>query len=260
MYKEIALTSFKEEVIYRIEFIMSIIGSIVYIVVFWFFWNAIFKTYGAESLKGFTLPMMITYSSISAILVLYSRSFIEFSIEENVKTGFISVILTKPVNYPLYHLFRELGATLFKFLTRGIPIFLTAFFILNIFLPSSPIFFVSVFLGFFINFFIALITGFWSFWTSGSIWGIRFARQVIADILSGAIIPIFLFPAWLSNIAYALPFQATQSIPLLIYIGKINGLEIFNALLVQVFWIILLGGLSLVMWKSAEKKTLSYGG
>jgi len=260
VYKEIALTSFKEEVVYRVEFIMSIVGSIIYIVVFWFFWNAIFKSYGAGSLQGFTLPMMITYSSISAILVLYSRSMIEFFIEENVKTGFISVILTKPINYPLYYLFRELGATFFKFLTRGLPIFLIAFFILNIYLPASPIFFLSVFLGFFINFFIALITGLWSFWTAGSIWGIRFARQVIADILSGSIIPIFLFPTWLSNIAYALPFQATQSIPLLIYIGKTNGLEIFNALSIQIFWIFLLGGLSLVMWKFAEKKTLSYGG
>lgn len=260
MYKEIALTSFKEEVIYRVEFIVSLISSLTRIVVLWFLWNAIFKAYGAETLKGFTLPMMITYVTISSILSIYNRSMTEFSIEENVKTGFISVILTKPFSYPLYHLSREIGTTLFSFLTKGLPIFLISLIFLNIALPSSPIFFVSLILGFFINFFLILLTGLWSFWSSGNIWGIRFARNVISETMSGALIPIYLFPLWLKNITYVLPFQAIYSVPLLIYIGSTTGSEIFNALLIQVFWVAFLGGLSYLVWKLAEKKTISYGG
>jgi len=260
MYKEIAITSFKEEVIYRVEFLVSLISYFARIVVLWFLWNAIFNAYGSETLKGFTLPMMITYVSISTILGVFSRSETEFYIEENVKTGFISVLLTKPMSYPLFYLFREIGTTGFKLLTRGLPIFLFSLIFLNIAFPSSPIFFISLILGFFINFFLILLTGLWSFWSSGNIWGIRFARNVISETLSGALIPIYLFPLWLKNISYALPFQAIYSTPLLIYIGQLSGSELFSALLIQIFWFALLGGLSFVVWKFAEKKTISYGG
>ena len=260
MYKEISLTSFKEEIIYRVEFIISLVSSFTRIIVLWFLWNAVFKAYGAETLKGFTLPMMITYVSISSILNIFSRSETEFSIEENVKTGFISVILTKPFSYPIFHLFREIGKTLFNLLARGLPIFLFSLIFLNISLPSTPVFFISLALGFFVNFFLILLTGLWSFWSSGNIWGIRFARNVISEILSGALIPLYLFPLWLRDIAGALPFQAIYSTPLLIYIGQLNGFELFASLAVQIFWVALLGGLSFIVWRLAEKKTLSYGG
>lgn len=260
MYKEIALTSFKGEIIYRVEFIISLISFFVRIIVLWFLWNALFKAYGAETLKGFTLPMMITYVSISAILNIFSRSETEFNIEENVKTGFISVLLTKPFSYPLFYLFREIGTTGFSLLTKGLPIFLFALVFLSITFPASPLFFVSVALGFFINFFLVLLTGLWSFWSSGNIWGIRFARNVISEILSGALIPLYLFPLWLKNIASALPFQAIYSTPLLIYIGQLNGFELFSALGIQIIWLALLGGSAFVVWKFAEKKTLAYGG
>ena len=260
MYKEIALTSFKEEIIYRVEFIVSLISSFARIIVLWFLWIAIFKAYGAETLKGFTLPMMITYVSISSILNIYNRSTTEFSIEENVKTGFISVILTKPISYPLYYFSKEIGTTLFSFLTRGLPIFLFSLIFLNITFPSTPIFFLSLILGFLINFLLILLTGLWSFWSSGNIWGIRFARNVISETLSGALIPLYLFPLWLKNIADILPFQAIYSTPLLIYIGQISGSDLLSALEIQVFWIALLGSISFIVWKLAEKKTISYGG
>jgi ABC-2 type transport system permease protein len=260
MYKEILLTTFKEEFAYKTEFVMSLIGSVIQLLVLWFLWNAIFKAYGAEVLKGFTLPMMITYISISTILSFYNKSMTEYSIEEDVKTGFLSVILTKPVNYPIYYLFREIGRISFFLITRGLPIILISFLLLNISYPLSPLFFLSMFLGFFINFFIVFLTGLWSFWNSGSIWGIRYTRIVVSEMLSGAIIPLYLFPQWLGQLSYVLPFQAIYSIPLLIYIGKTTGFDILNALLVQLFWIAFLGVLVFVAWKKAEKKTTIQGG
>ena len=260
MYKEILLTTFKEEFAYKTEFVMSLIGSVIQLLVLWFLWNAIFKAYGAEVLKGFTLPMMITYISISTILSFYNKSMTEYLIEEDVKTGFLSVILTKPVNYPIYYLFREIGRISFFLITRGLPIILISFLFLNISYPLSPLFFLSMFLGFFINFFIVFLTGLWSFWNSGSIWGIRYTRIVVSEMLSGAIIPLYLFPQWLSQLSYALPFQAIYSIPLLIYIGKTTGFDILNAILIQLFWIAFLGILTFAAWKKAEKKTTVQGG
>jgi ABC-2 type transport system permease protein len=260
MYKEIAFTSFKEEVIYRVEFLISLISFFTRVVVLWFLWNAIFTAYGAETLKGFTLPMMITYISISTILSIFSRSEIEYDIEGDVKTGFISVLLTKPFSYPIFYFFKEIGKTGFSLLLKGSIVFVFSLIFLGIMLPSTPIFFVSVVLGFFINFLLVLLTGLWSFWSSGSIWGIRFSRNIISEIMSGSLIPLYLFPLWLKNIANVLPFQAIYSTPLLIYIGQLTDLDLLNSIIIQIFWIVFLGGLSFIVWKRAEKKTLSYGG
>lgn len=260
MYRGVVLTTFKEELAYKTEFLVSLVGSVIQLTVLWFLWNAIFKAYGSDLVGGFTLPMMITYVSISTIIGLYNRSVIEYLIEEDVKTGFISMILTKPFSYPLYYMFREIGKIGFYLLTRGVVIALISFLILNIAFPVSPLFFLCMLLGFFINFFIVFLTGLWSFWSSGSIWGIRYARVVISEILSGSIIPIFLFPSWLQQISYLLPFQAIYSVPLLVYVGRVTGTAILGQVLIQLFWILILGSFSLFVWKRAEKKAIVQGG
>ena len=260
MYKELSLTTFKEEMAYRGEVLIYFLGTFIQLAIMYFLWSAVFKAYGAETLKGFTLPMMITYVSISTVLGIYNRSAVEWWIEEDVRTGFLSLILTKPLNFPGYYFFRDLGRMAFLFLVRCLPLLLIAFFFLNIALPSSPIFFVSAVLGFFINFFLLFITGLWSFWSSGSIWGMRFTRIIVSDMLSGSLIPIFLFPYWLRQISYVLPFQAVYSTPLLIYTGQISGSDALVSLGVQLFWIAALGVAAFLIWKRAEKKTISQGG
>jgi ABC-2 type transport system permease protein len=260
VYKEISLTSFKEESAYRVEFLMAILGSAVNLLVLWFLWTAIFNASASSVIKGFTLPMMITYISISTLLGLYNRSMLEYRIEEDVKTGFITLMLAKPISYPFYYLFREIGKIGFHMLTRGFPIILIALVFFGISLPSTPLFFLSAILGFFINFLIMFLTGLWSFWSSGNIWGIRFTRIVVSDMLSGAIIPLYLFPGWLNQIALSLPFQAIYSVPLLIYVGGVTGAELVQSLLTQVIWLAVLGAVTIFVWKRAERKTSSQGG
>jgi ABC-2 type transport system permease protein len=260
VYKEIALTTLKEETIYRAELIVSFICSIITLSVWFFMWSAIFKASGLDVIKGLTLPMMLTYISINSVLHFYNRSAIEYWIEDDVRTGFISILMTKPISYPIYYLFRDIGRLLFSLITKGIPMILIAIFFIGVSAPSSPLFFVSAALSFFINFLILFLVGMTSFWSAGSIWGIRFTRSIISDIMSGSMIPILLFPEWLKQIAYLLPFQAIYSTPLLIYIGQTVGSEIFKSMLLQLFWIAVLSVAVVVVWKKAERKTISQGG
>jgi ABC-2 type transport system permease protein len=260
VYKEIALTTLKEETVYRAELIVSFIGSIITLAVWYFLWDAIFKAYGAETIKGFTFPLMITYLAINGVLRFYNRSAIEYWMEDDVRSGFVSILMTKPFKYPIYYFFRDLGRFSFSLITRGIPLLLIAFLFLHISLPTSPIFFLSAALAFVINYLMLFLTGMWSFWSSGSIWGIRFTRSIISDIMSGTMIPIILFPEWLRQIAYLLPFQAIYSTPLLIYIGQTSGSAISDSLLIQLSWIAILSVVVFLVWKRAEKKTVSQGG
>jgi ABC-2 type transport system permease protein len=260
VYKEIALTTLKEETVYRTEFIVSFICTAITLSVWFFMWSAIFKANGYEALKGFTLPMMLTYVSVNAALRFFNRSAVEYWLEDDVRTGFVSILMTKPVSYPIYYLFRDIGRLFFSIITRSIPILIIASVFIGISLPASPVFFVSVVLSFFINFLLLFLTGLSSFWSAGSIWGIRYSRIIISDLMSGSMIPIILFPDWLRQIAYLLPFQSIYSTPLLIYIGQTSGYGIITSMLSQVAWIAILSAVVFVVWKSAEKKTVSQGG
>lgn len=260
MYWQLSFMSFKRGFVYRIHFIITILSSIIQLAVLWFLWTAIYSVSSTEIIGGFTFTAMITYASISTAISFIISSYTEYAIEEDVKTGRISNTLTKPVNYIVFYIFNEYGEVFFKILTMGLPLILISFLFLNISLPSSSIFFISVIFGFFINFFLVLLTGMWAFWTAGSIWGIRLTRYVVSQIMSGAIIPIYLFPEWLKTIAYILPFQAIFNIPLSIYIGKIVGYEILSAIGIQLLWFFGLALMCVAVWKQAEKKIMVHGG
>ena len=260
MYLNIILTKFKESCAYRTEFIGGIASSVVSLVSFWFIWSAIYNSAGVATLQGLTLTTMITYISISTVIRLYSYSYSEHMIHDEVKYGGIAVAITKPMNYIFFVLAREIGSTLYNFIVRGLPILLIAFLILNItftqvFIPFT----VSMMLGFLVNFFLILLVGLWSFW-AGTIWGLRYSKMIIAELTSGAIIPLFLFPSWFQTIAGLLPFQSIYHIPISIYIGKIAGFEIVTSILIQIFWVAALGMLSLGVWKLAQRRIYVQGG
>ena len=245
MYHNIIFTKFKERFVYRSELLGGLLNSFIGLVAIWFIWNAIYTSAGVTVLEGVTLPAMITYLSISMVIRIYSHSYTEYIMHDEIKHGGIAVIITKPINYILFVLSREIGNNIFNFLVRGVPILLVSFLILNITLTQSLLpFLISFILGFFVNFFIIILVGLWSFW-AGTIWGIRYSKNIISELTSGAVIPLFLFPLWFQQIAQLLPFQSIYNIPLSIYIGKIAGFGVITSILTQVFWIVFLGILTL---------------
>ena len=260
MYGRVAEISLKDALAYRVEFFTGMIGNLVQLAVFWYVWKAIYAASSAP-LAGISLAAMLTYMSVSVALRGFFYSESEFSIENEVKTGGLAAILIKPISYPMYCLSRQLGGTVLSLFSQVIPIVVIAIFLIGIPAPAAPLAFaVSVVMGFVINWTMIWLTGMWVFWSSGTIWGMRLARQMIAEIMSGAIIPIFFFPAWLATIANILPFQAMFATPLSIYIGQITGQEIWKALGIQLFWVLLLVASSNFIWKRAQKKIFIQGG
>jgi ABC-2 type transport system permease protein len=261
MYGKLVSVSVKEAMTYRFHLFTGIFSSFIQLVVTWYIWNAIFSSSSSATIGGFTLQAMITYVVMSTALRPFQYSEIEFSIESHVKTGFISNLIVKPWNYFMYNFSLELGNFIFHILTRTIPILIIGIAAIGISLPSNVIMFIiSALLGYLISYTLSFMTGMWAFWSSGGIWGMRFARQVVSNLLSGIIIPISLFPLWLSSIASYLPFQAIFYIPLSIYTGTISGTDVLVSLGIQTFWLIALLITSLAIWKTAERKIFVHGG
>ena len=90
--------------------------------------------------------------------------------------------------------------------------------------------------------------------------GIRAILLPITDLLAGGIIPLPFMPEWLSRIAYYSPFGAILNAPLRIYSGDIAGAAIAEAMLLQVFWLIVLVLIGKGWMNRAEKKVVVQGG
>lgn len=261
MYRSIALIKFKEEFAYKHRALFSLIGSTLAVILLWYLWTAIFTSSPETIIGGFSLSAIITYTIISTAMRAPNSTYFEYGIESDVRTGFISTQMVKPYSYPIYQFFINMGESFYKMITLTVPMLLLGFLFFNLSLPVNTLaFLISVTLGFIINFAMAMITGLWAFWTAGNIWGLRHSRQILSDMISGAIIPLSFFPIWLSDIANLLPFKAIYSIPLSIYVGHITGEQIYYAILQQLFWVGLFSILIVLIWKRAEKRVVSQGG
>lgn len=80
------------------------------------------------------------------------------------------------------------------------------------------------------------------------------------DLLSGALIPFPFIPEPFRNILELLPFGSMQNVPLRIYSGDMSGIEMYNAILLQVFWLIALIFLGQWVCKRAARRVVVQGG
>lgn len=80
------------------------------------------------------------------------------------------------------------------------------------------------------------------------------------DLLSGALIPFPFIPEPFRNILEFLPFGSMQNVPLRIYSGDMSGIEMYNAIFLQVFWLIALIFLGQWVCKRAARRVVVQGG
>jgi ABC-2 type transport system permease protein len=263
MYKGIFSIAFKNVYAYRVEAFSGAINSLANLFVLWVVWIAIFAASTTEIIGGFTLPMMINYVILSALIQTYTWTMVEYGMEEEIKSGSIATLLLKPFKYPFYHFFKDFGMVVGSSIIKFPIMVAVAVFALGFTIAAPEVIIItgiSTILGYLVNFLVAFLVGLWAFWTVGSIWGFRLTKQVVMGIMSGAIIPLYLFPDWLVNIANVLPFKAIFHIPLSIYIGKITGIEILYSLGQQVLWIVILSALAASIWVISKKRLVIQGG
>jgi ABC-2 type transport system permease protein len=206
---------------------------------------------------------MITYAVVGVVIARILNTFIEWYIEEDVKTGNIVMMLTKPLNYVWYNAAISLGEYSDAFIRTALPSFIICILIFHIFVPDPLtliLAFISVFLGAAVLFLISFILGTFAFWTTGSIWFLRSLKQTSITLLSGSFIPLAFFPELLRNIADVLPFQTIYHVPLSIYLGKISGFAMLQAFAIQIFWIVLLAVIATLTWKAARRRFVALGG
>ena len=259
-YFEFAKKSFMKNMVYRFNYIMGIVNLVIYILIYVAIWKAIYGT--KTVIDGVSYKMVVT-NFILGLGITNAFVMNEFMVAKKVRSGDISSELLKPIDFTKYVLAVNLGETCFKVVMNFIPAVIVCALFIGVLPPASVLMFilslVSIVFGYLIMFYVSYMVSLISFWYF-NIWSFATIKNVIIQILSGVIMPIWFMPKQLVAIIKLTPFDSIFYIPVSIYMGKLSASDIMFSMLKQAIWVFILYGLSKLIWSLGIKKLVVQGG
>jgi ABC-2 type transport system permease protein len=260
----IALTSVKEKLVYRFDFFLSLVISLITMVLLVYLWRAI---YANSTSLGYTLDELLTYICLGQAFnfarIAGAQRRLLFRVNGSLRSGNIVFDLLRPVDYQAMQFSEVAGQFVAEMLLINLPAFAVALLVIGINPPASAAaaagFALSLLGAFLVSFSLDFLLMILAFWTFGAM-GIIYARRAAIELLAGSIIPLALFPDWLRAIALVLPFQSLAYTPISIYLGEITGTAIWWSLLVQIGWAIALAVMTRLIWLRALRRLVVQGG
>lgn len=260
VYLEFAKKSFLNKMVYKFDYIVGIISTILTYVIFVCIYKALYGE--AQEVNGITFSM-VTTSFVLSLCLSNVYGFNDEFIERKLKDGSIANEFLKPVSFRGRILFENLGENLFNICFNFLPVFLIASIFADIQKPSSItgllLFIISAVFGYLILWEISFIVQALAFWMY-RVWGIATIKDVVIYIFSGASIPLWFMPDWIMKFIKLTPFDSIYFIPVKLYLGQISSSEFVFNLGRQALWIGILYVIGDILWKFGEKKVVVQGG
>ncbi len=252
-----ALSTFLQ---YRLNVVLFAIGHCVSLSGLVFVWLSVYRN--GETLGSYTLSGILTYYILIAFLRLTIADGVSmgFQVVEEIKDGRIVPYLLKPISYPLTMLADSLGrATINLSLVTPCIVAIIYGLTLQQYLPSAKqlsLFFLFMMISlifYYLLYFLSALATFWVDRGSNFIYGVI----VISNFLNGSIVPLDIFPDWLSTISTALPFQFLMFTPIQFWMGRVtNPLQLS---LIAGIWILFLSFILSFVWRLGIKKFEAVG-
>lgn len=242
-------------------FWFNIAGTAASIVIYYFLWQFVFRQ--QETLAGFTMVDMTAYVILSRMLSSQFGGGINVELSKWIYDGTIGVEMLRPVSL-FYTLFaKRVGEFLFFVIFKGMPISIVSFMVLGGAAPAGAgyfaLFILSICISVGIMFFLEFMVGICAFYTHGY-WGLMFTKNVVLAILSGGIVPIFLFPEALAKVLNYMPFAGMVSVPVNLYLGKYNFEEAAGYIGLQCIWVGILWIIARLFYGQVIKRVIVQGG
>lgn len=251
---------------YKLNFLGFFLGESLYCFVMFFIWRAVFAASGESTFMGFTMTDMTLYVFLANIVGFLTNTDSTQALAEEIRDGNIIMRMIKPVNVDLSILATELGdkavMSAFIFLPVMVGVEIYRYFALGYVafnILTFLAFIVSVVLSYILSFYLNLIFGYLAFWLM-NIWGFSILKGSIIKFFSGSLIPLSFFPDIVGDIFEQLPFASMVYTPVMVYMGKIQGLELAICFGKQILWILVFIGIAKIMWQWAKKRLAVQGG
>ena len=260
------LATFKSCWALRLEFLISIVVTLLVAIIMRSLWLAIHSA--SETVQtAFTSSEMVSYVVMSQIINLarigHTNRRIVYGAMARIVSGQVAMDLIRPQVFQLTRYAEWLAVLTFDALVVGLPlwiVFRLAGWVPN---PASPLhgllFVVSMAAAWLVMsgiHYVIVVVAF----KSTNVFGIQMARVALQEVLGGSLIPISLMPGALLAVASVLPFQALVFTPVWIYMGRVEGVDLARALLVQWGWAAFLAVAGVFIWTYVRPRVLVFGG
>ncbi|KUN88731.1 ABC transporter permease [Streptomyces griseoruber] len=226
-------------------------------------WHGLYSRTGSTA--GLDEGQAVTYA-VLAVLASRIRQLDQYtgrdSVIQHMHYGTIVYWYLRPLPPQRYYALRAFGEQLYGFAwaLAGYTVCLAAGVVDP---PESAavagVFAVSLLLGQLVLYYVMLILDQLCFFTirnNSAMLILIFAQ----NLLSGVYAPLWFFPDWFIRLSGFLPFQATLSVPLSIYIGRIGLADAAAQLAVQAGWVVVLALFTRWVWRQAARRVISQGG
>ena len=262
-YLTLTKAGIMESLQFRLGTFVMAVGNLLYLIVVYYLWKAIYASSGSETVNGMTFSDTLIYLVLATALFNFMEMYTVWEMGRGIQSGKIVLELLKPMEYRNYLFWTYSGQFVTNFFFTFLPTFIVVAVVTHgaIHLGLNLLFFViSVIIAISLNYSINFIVGTICVYTE-SIWGINIMKQVIVLLLSGATIPLAFFPETLRRITYYLPFQSIYNAPLSILLNASPELkEIITTIGTQLIWCIAMLIISKLFWKVSLRQITVNGG
>jgi len=261
-YFEFARIGFINILAFRLRYYTGIVTYLINVTVYYFIWKALYAT-DPDFAAGFNFPEMVTYVAVGWVIRSVYFNNIDQKMATEVQNGNIVANLLKPTRIQAVYLGQAIGEASFRLFLLTLPSALVISLIFPVMGPASwtaaGAFLLSlagsVLLVGALNFIIGSLAV-----RMKTILGLLRAKYYIQELLSGLLVPMTMFPPAMADVFAWLPFQHIAYTPLRIYLGKLEGAALAEALAAQWAWtfVLLVGGA--IFWRWMAKRLTIQGG
>lgn len=197
-------------------------------------------------------PSLVTYYVLLSLVTMLTSTWLGEYLAENIRLGRLSPVLLRPTPEITNMLANNIGEKIVKlFFLLPMMGLMALFFGRDLRLPTDPIawvlFAVCLPLAAATAFLIDFLIGSLAFWVD-DVTGLSRVRTLVATFLSGQLVPLALFPDWLTPFLRLQPFRYTLSFPLELLTGRLSGGEITVGFGLQIGYCVALWGTYRIVW------------
>ncbi len=248
--------------VYRVNWVFGLLSGVLSLFIQVTIWEALYRG-SAAAVAGATLPDMITYAIVTAIVSAVTSCDFLFEVGGYIRDGSVSTRLVRPIDFRVGMLAENAGRTFGGLLLNTLPAVLVAAIAFGLKPPASAVHafgFVFFLLGAAaMNYLLQFTLGYLCFWFISPTLP-NSSSLILSYVFAGRLVPLWFFPDVIQTIARFMPYRFLFFVPASVYLGKVDPKE-FPALAASLLvWIGLLFALERILWSRGLRRLVIQGG
>ena len=253
-------TQIQSQFQYRVATYFWLIGMLAEPIVYLVVWTTIADQQGG-SVQGISAGEFAAYYIVWTLVRNMNIVFTPYGWEWRIREGQFSASLLRPL-HPLHDDLAAFAGWKFVTILLWLPIAAVLWIAFDPVLAPTAlevgVFSLAIWGAYLIRTMFMATLGMITFWTTrvSAIFELAVALELL---LSGRLVPLPLMPDWAQDIAGFLPFQWSFYFPIQSLVGDYSTRELLGGLAMQAFWIAVLTGVTLFVWRFAVRRYSAVG-